>query len=263
MKLSNIVPTAAELEKLNLHDFFSKKSDEKLKSSGVHDDAKVSVEGDDSADDFESPPVMDKSKKVLKCSSKKDASGFESSSSVSDRALMKKIDDLSNKLDREICSLKRYFDEKLSALDAKLDKILKKKLKSASNDFAEVFDDENLNVDGNAVDGNYDIAFDEEKNESEVEKNESEIHSHGDFEKKSEGETEIIEEEKLADDIDLNVDIDGAAPQFLHSVISDDLDSEDRLMEKVDALVSNLTKVNCCFCFFLFIFFFFGFVVVC
>ena len=148
--------------------------------------------------------------------------------------------------------MKSYFDEKLSALDAKLDKILKKKLKYASNDFAEVIDDENLNVDGNAVDGNDDVAFDEEKNESEVEKNESEIHSHGDFEKKSEGETEIIEEEKLADDIDLNVDIDGAAAQGLHSVISDDLDSEDRLLEKVDALVSNLTKVNCCCCFFVY-----------
>ena len=226
-----------------------------MKSSVVYDHAKVSIEGDDSADDFESPPVMDKSKKVLKCSSKKDASGFESSSSVSDRALMKKIDDLSNKLDREICSLKRYFDEKLSALDAKLDKILENKLKYASNNFAEVVDDENLNVDGNAVDGNYDVAFDEEKNESEVEKNESEIHSHGDFEKKSEGETEIIEEEKLADDIDLNVDIDGAAPQGLYSVILDDLNSEDRLLEKVDALVSNLTKVNCCCCCF-FIFYF-------
>ena len=58
-----------------------------------------------------------------------------------------------------------------SALDAKLDKILEKKLKSASNDFAEVVDDENLNVDGNVVDGNDDVAFDEEKNESEVEKN--------------------------------------------------------------------------------------------
>ena len=122
-------------------------------------------------------------------------------------------------------------------------------MKSASNKFAEVVDDENLNVDGNAVDGNDDVAFDEEKNESEVEKNESEIHSHGDFEKKSEGETEIIEEEKLADDIDLNVDIDGAAPQGLHSIISDDLDSEDMLLEKVDALVSNLTKVNFFFCF--------------
>ena len=76
----------------------------------------------------------------------------------------------------------------------KLDKILKKKLKSTSNDFTEVVDDENLNVDRNAVDDNDDVAFDEEKNESEVEKNESEIHSHGDFEKNSEGETEIIEE---------------------------------------------------------------------
>ena len=118
--MSNIVPTAAELEKFNLHDFFSKQSDEKLKSSGVHDDAKVSVEGDNSADDFESPPVMDKSKKVLKCTSKKDASGLESSSSVSDRALMKKIDDLSNKFDREISSLKSYFDEKLFCFRCKV-----------------------------------------------------------------------------------------------------------------------------------------------
>ena len=130
-------------------------------------------------------------------------------------------------------------------------------MKSASNDFAVVVDDENLNVDGNVVDCNYDVAFDEEKNESEVEKNESEIYSHRDVEKKSEGETEIIEEEKLADDIDLNDDIYGAAPQCLHSVISDDLDSEDRLLEKVNALVSNLTKVNCCCYFFSS---FFGFV---
>ena len=173
---------------------------------------KFFVEGDDSADDFESPPVMDKSKKVMKCTSKKDASGLESSSSISDRALMKKIDDLSNKFNREISSLKSYFDEKLSTLDAKLDKILEKKLKSASNDFAEVVDDENLNVDGNVVDGNYDIVFDEEKNESEVEKNEFEIHSHGDVEKKTEGKEKIIEEKKLADDIALNVDVDGTAP---------------------------------------------------
>ena len=135
--MSNIVPTAAELEKLNLHDFFSKKSDEKLKSSGVHDDAKVSVEGDDSADDFESPPVMDKSKKVLKCTSKKDASGLESSSFVSDRALMKKIDDLSNKFDKEISSLNSSFNENLYILDAKLDKILEKKFKYAFDDFTE------------------------------------------------------------------------------------------------------------------------------
>ena len=139
-----------------------------------------------------------------------------------------------------------------------------KELIYASNDFAEVVDDENLNVDGNAVDGNDDVAFDEEKNESEVEKNEFEIHSHGDVEKKSEGEAEIIEEETLADDIDLHVYIDGAAPQGLHSVISDDLDSEDRFLEKVDALISNLTKVNCCCCCFFFVFFFFfGFVDVC
>ena len=161
--MSNIVPTAAELEKFNLHDFFSKKSDEKLKSSSVHDDAKVSIEGDDIADDFESPPVMDKSKKILKCTSKKDASGLESSSSVSDRALMKKIDDLSNKFNREISSLKSYFDDKLSVLDVKLDRILEKKLKSASYDFTEVVDDENLKIDGGAVDvdDDVDVAFNE------------------------------------------------------------------------------------------------------
>lgn len=127
--MNDIVPTAAELEKFNVGCFFSKKNDENFNSSGVRVDEKASLEGDDSADDFQSAHVLHKSKKVLKSTSKKDASGVQSSSSVSDRALMKKIDDLSNMFNREISSLKSYFDQKLEVLDAKLDKILEKKLK--------------------------------------------------------------------------------------------------------------------------------------
>ena len=79
---------------------------------------------------------------------------------------MKKIDNLSNKFDREISSLKRYFDEKLSILYAKLDNILEKKLKYVSYDFIEVVDDENLNVDGGVVDAN-----DVEKDDVALDKN--------------------------------------------------------------------------------------------